>query len=326
MVASEIPACVVHSIALIVAAMGATTVSAADVAYGQLAPGAASYSEVKGVQAEICRDHLFDPSFGKVRIPTGYRLVSAAEVSKKDKDVASLLERDGRYQSYFVGSLCFMSVEHFVVDGVRVHPSGPTPMAFWWARAEEDPRAKRDARMLGKTQWLQLASWYAPATDRARIVGTDPMAQFVELEMNQIGPNQWKLRLVLANEVVTAEVRGDGQRKKRNAPQPGFMTVPFTGEGAAFFSVYTYFGHHHQDAKGSWRAAGSGVFSGAFALRDEAQVFGTFFQDGWQARGGLYRSVTPDAQQAVPADGPRPTGSPAAERNRWASASERAKK
>jgi len=54
-------------------------------------------------------------------------------------------------------------------------------------------------------------------------------------------------------------------------------------------TVFTYFGHHHQGATGSWQATGAGVFSSALALPGEAQVFGTFFQDGWQARSGLYR-------------------------------------
>ena len=108
-------------------------------------------------------------------------------------------------------------------------------MAFWWARAEEVPGANRDSRILGKANWLQLASWYARNTDRPRITATDPMAQFVDLDVTQTPTNQWSLRLALSDEVVTAKVRGSGERKKRNAPQPGFMTVPFTGDSAALF-------------------------------------------------------------------------------------------
>lgn len=294
--------------AALLCAASTAPASAADVTYGELAHGGVSYSEVRGVHAEICRDHLIDPSFAKTQVPAGYRLISAGEAAEKEPGIASLLERNTKLRSYFIGSLCFMSVDHFVVDGRRVHPPGSTPMAFWWARAEEVPGAKRDSRMLGKSNWLQLASWYAPNTDRERITVTDPMAHFVEVEMTQVQMNQWSMRLALSDEVVTAKVRGSGDRKRRNAPQPGFMTVPFTGNSAELFTVFTYFGHHHQAAEGSWQASGSGVFSRALAIPGEAQAFETIFQDGWQARAGLYRFKRPDAQLVVPAD---QTGSPA---------------
>jgi hypothetical protein len=41
--------------------------SAAQAPYGELAPGAISYSEMSGVDAEICRDHLFDSSSVELR-------------------------------------------------------------------------------------------------------------------------------------------------------------------------------------------------------------------------------------------------------------------
>ena len=249
---------------------------------------------MKGVRAEICRDHFFDPSFAKVRLPPGYQLVSADRLAKQDKAVASLLEREPKYKSYLGGSLCFMSVDHFIVDGASATPKDSIPMAFWWARAEVDPGIARDARMQGKTEWLQLASWYPRSGDQARILAADPMAQFVDLTVNQIAANQWEMKLVLSKEVVTAKVSGSGQRMKRNAPQPGFMTVPFTGDSAAFFTVFTYFGHHHQSAEGEWHATGSGVFSNALEIPGEARVFETLFQDGWQALSGLYKFARPE--------------------------------
>ena len=279
-----------------------TPIDAADVTYGKLAPGAISISEVTGVRAEICRDHLFDPSSAKVRLPVGYHFVSADQMAKQDKAVASLLEREPKYKAYVGGSLCFMSVDHFLVDGASAAPRGSIPMAFWWARAEADPGIARDARMQGKTEWLQLASWYSTSADRARTLAGDPMAQFVDLTVSQTGANQWEMKLVLANEVVTAKVNGNGQRMKRKAPQPGFMTVPFTGDSASLFSVYTYFGHHHQPAEGTWHASGSGVFSNALQIPGEAGVFETLFQDGWQARSALYKFAPPETslQQSQP--------------------------
>ena len=263
----------------------AMSTGASDVTFGKLPPGAASTNVVTEVSAEICRDHLFDPSLVAARLPKDYRLVLATEYAREDPAVADLLKGNARYATYAVGSLCFMSVGSFVVDGVRVHAPGPTPMAFWWVRAT----GPRDSRMQGKVDWLQLASWYSrELTPREKVLATDPMAQFADLSVVQAEPGLWRMRLALPGESIEAEVRGSGQRKKRNAPQPGFMTVPFTGASAGSFWVITYFGHHHQPANGQWRAKGTGVFSDALRIPGEAAVFRTSFQDGWSALSGLY--------------------------------------
>ncbi|APV48312.1 hypothetical protein BWI17_00610 [Betaproteobacteria bacterium GR16-43] len=261
---------------------------ASDVTFGRLPPGATSTNVVTDVSAEICRDHLFAPSLIVTRLPKDYRLVLAAEYAREDPGVADLIKSNVKYSTYAVGSLCFMSVGSFLVDGVRVHSAGPTPMAFWWARAA----GPRDSRMQGKVDWLQLASWYSrDVIQREKVLATDPMALFVDLSVTQAEPGLWRMRLELPNESIEAEVLGSGQRKKRNAPQPGFMTVPFTGESAGSFWVITYFGHHHQAAKGQWRAKGAGVFSDALQIPGEASVFRTSFQDGWSALSGLYGPV-----------------------------------
>jgi len=263
---------------------------AADAIYGELEPGAISRSEQSGVQCELCRDHLFDPAMAPVRLPEGYRLISAAEYAKEDSSVAALLAKHPRYEGYAVGSLCFMSVDTFLVDGVRVHGDGPTAMAFWWAHADTTPGTQPDPSMKGRVQWLQLGSWYSSrGTDRDRIRSTDPMAEFVDVRVTRRGPHEWEMRLPLDREVVRATVRGDGVRVKRRSNGPGFMTVPFTGNSAGTFTVFTYFGHHHQEATGTWRASGRGVFHDAFGVPEESSVFGTFYQDGWQAKSGLYR-------------------------------------
>jgi hypothetical protein len=261
---------------------------ASDVAFGKLPPGAISTNVVTDVSAEICRDHLFDPSLIVAPLPKDYRLILATEYGSQDPAVAGLVKGNAKYSTYAVGSLCFMSVGSFVVDGVRVHSTAPTPMAFWWVRAA----GPRDSRMQGKVDWVQLASWYSrDVVHRERILATDPMALFVDLSVIQAEPGLWRMRLELPDESIEAEVVGSGQRRKRNAPQPGFMSVPFTGEGAGSFWVITYFGHHHQPAKGQWRAKGAGVFSNALQVPGEASVFRTSFQDGWSALSGLYRPV-----------------------------------
>lgn len=261
---------------------------AADAGFGQLPPGAASTNVVTDVAAEICRDHLVPASAIVARLPEGYRLVLAEELGREDPGVAGLLKGNPGLSTHAVGSLCFMSVGSFVIDGAPVRSTGPHPMAFWWVRAA----GPRDSRMRGKADWLQLASWYSrDALPRDAILATDPTAQFVDLSVTQAAPGHWRMRLVLPTESIEAEVHGGGQRRKRNAPQPGFMTVPFAGASAGSFWVITYFGHHHQPAKGRWQAKGTGVFSEALGIPGESAVFHTSFQDGWSALSGLYGPV-----------------------------------
>jgi hypothetical protein len=261
------------------------SVVAAGVAFGELPAGASSTNVISEVRAEICRDHLFDPSLVDMPLPPGYRLTLAAEHSQHDPGIAGLLNQDARYRPYAVGSLCVMSVGSFVVDGIRVNPGAPIPMAFWWVRAA----GPRDPRMKGKVEWVQVASWYPrDVGHRDRIIASDPLAQFVDLEVTQAAPGRWRLRLALPAESIEAQVRTTGPRNKRSAPEPGFMSVPFGGKSAGSFWVITYFGHHHQPAQGQWHATGSGVFSAALQDPAAAGVFETFFQDGWSALSGLY--------------------------------------
>lgn len=258
---------------------------AAGASFGKLPAGAISTNVVKDVHAEICRDHLFSPSLVDARLPTGYSLILAAEYARDNPGVAELVKRDAKYSGYAVGSLCFMSVGSFDVDGEPVQSPGPIPMAFWWVHAA----GPRDLRMQGEVDWLQLASWYPrDVSHREKVLAADPMAQFVDLEVTEAEPNLWRVRLALPDESVEADVRGSGKRIKRSAPEPGFMSVPFTGRSAGSFWVISYFGHHHQSAQGQWRARGSGVFSDALQIPGEASVFETVLQDGWSALSGLY--------------------------------------
>lgn len=254
--------------------------------FGDLPGGALSTSEMRGVAAEICRDHLFDPHAARRELPAGYRLILAAEAANADPKLAALLRTHPRLRGYALGSLCFLTVASFVIDDTPVHPVGPMPIAFWWASAE----GPRHADMRGKVSWVQLGSWYPSSTPhRAAILKTDPMAEFVDIDLVQFEPNAWRLRLVLPGESVAAEVRNSGRRTPSRAAQPGTMSVPMSGGSAGYFSVHTFFGHHHQSAQGTWRATGTGVFSDSLAIPDESSVFGTMFQDGWTSRSGLYR-------------------------------------
>lgn len=262
-----------------------TSAHAADERLGTLPAGARSSNLVQDVAAEICRDHVFDPAHVQVELPKGYRLLRLADYARSDPEAAKLFAQNRTIERHAVGSLCFMSVGTFVIDGERVQLPSPLAMAFWWARAE----GPRDARMQGKVEWVQLASWYpSSAPDQARIVKTDPMAQFVDLDVTATAANQWRVRLALPGETIHAEVQITGERKRRKSAEPGFMSVPFSGKSAGRFWVITYYGHHHQPATGQWRASGSGVFTDAFRIPGESAAFGTLFQNGWTALSGVY--------------------------------------
>jgi len=62
--------------ALIVAALSCEMAYAAEPLLGTLPAGSLSKSEMSGVRAEICRDHLFDPASTALRLPTGYRFLT----------------------------------------------------------------------------------------------------------------------------------------------------------------------------------------------------------------------------------------------------------
>jgi hypothetical protein len=240
---------------------------------------------MRGVAAEICRDHLFDPQAANFKLPAGYRLTLAAEATNANPALEALLRNNPGLLNYARGSLCFVSVDSFVIDNTPVHSARPMPMAFWWASAE----GPRHPDMRGKAGWVQLGSWYPSNTQqRAAILKTDPMAEFVDVDVKEIEPNAWRLRLVLPGETIMAEVRSSGDRTRTTAAQPGYMSVPMSGGSAGYFWVFTYFGHLHQSAQGAWRAAGTGIFSDALGI-SESSMFETIFQEGWTSRSGLYR-------------------------------------
>lgn len=270
---------------LLISSLTITAAHATDESLGKLPAGATSTNLVSEVAAEICRDHVFDPALANIVLPKGYRLATLSEYSQGDPEAAKLMKQSPALKDHAVGSLCFMSVGQFVIDGKRAETPSPMPMAFWWARAT----GPRDPRMQGKVEWVQLASWYPTgAADRAAIVATDPMAQFADLNVVRIQPNQWRVSLALPAETIEADITTSGERKRRKAAEPGFMSVPFSGKSADRFWVITYRGHHHQNAAGQWRASGKGVFANAFSLPREAAAFGTLFQDGWTALSGVY--------------------------------------
>jgi hypothetical protein len=273
-------------LALFAAALSCGVVHGAEPTLETLPVGAISTSETSGVSAEICRDHLFDATSSQLKLPTGYRLRSAGEISLSDPAIAELIRLNPELKSYAFGSLCFMSMATFVVDERPVITSGTMPAAFWWAAAEGPPHAD----MRGKVRWVQIGSWYSKDSGhQVRIRRTDPMAQFTKIEVKPVSPDAWHLSLVLPSETVEADIRTTSPSTPRKASGPDYMSVPMSGDSAEYFSVYAYAGHRIREANGDWRTTGTGIFTAAFAIPKEASAFATLFQEGWTARSGLYR-------------------------------------
>lgn len=252
----------------------------------ELPPGALSTALTDGVAAEICRDHLFDPAPLALTLPAGYRLHRAEELAARNPALADWLREHPAAKGHALGTLCLMSVARFVVDGVPVPKAAPLPVAFWWASSE----GSRAQAMRGAVDYVQLGSWYAPASGPLALIRrNDPMAEHAAMAVEPVAPHRWRLRLELPGEVVTAEVQVAAQSTPRKSSQPGTMSVPLSGASADLYGVYAYLGHHARQAEGRWQAQGRGVFSQAFALPGEAALFPTLFQEAWTAQGGLYR-------------------------------------
>lgn len=256
--------------------------------FGELPGGSLGTAETYGVSAEICREHVFDPEAASITLPQGYRIISVLEAASKNPALKSLLEANPKVRSYALGVLCFVSAERLVVEDSSGEAIRPALIAFWWASAH----GPRDPGMRGKVQWIQLGSWYSSETpNRSAVRKADPMAQFVDLTVRQASPNRWSIRLALPTEVVSAEVEASKTGTPSTVSQPSFMSVPMSGRSAAYFTVYTYSGHVHRSAQGTWRATGSGVFSDALAVVGEHEAFDTVFQEGWASRSGVYPFV-----------------------------------
>jgi hypothetical protein len=264
----------------------ASTSLAADSTLGELPTGALSTSEIRGVSAEICRDHLFDPALAPIKLPAGYRLRTAEEVAASDPSMATLLEVNPSAKGFAVGSLCLMSFDTFIIDNESFGKPREMDAAFWWAAAD----GPRHADMRGKQSYVQIGSWYSKNIGHAmQIRRTDPMAQFTDVDVKRLSPDTWHLTLRLPAETIEADIRATSPSRARNSGGPGYMTVPMSGESAQYFSVMTYAGHRIRDVEGDWRATGHGVFTEAFTIPKEATALGTIFEDGWVALAGLYR-------------------------------------
>ncbi len=285
-------------------ALAAAAAFAQPPGFAPLPDGALSVAETSGVDAELCQDHALDPTFAATQIPPGVRLLSAGELAVRDAALRDALAKRPALAGDAIGSLCFQRVQRFTVDGVLANPEGPTPMAFWWVRVAPTDGGAVDPRMRGSRGFVQLRSWYArEGVDRARILAADPQAEFVDLSVVPIDPQHWSVALAIGDTAIRGDVRGRGERRAIPRSGPAAMTVRSGRPKAAFFTVFVYFGHHERPASASWQAEGGSPLARALGDRERWLGLEPVFQDGWQARSGLYRTEvrTSDQTGAPPA-------------------------
>ena len=244
-----------------------------------------------GVQAEICQDHWFDPASITQKLPTGYRFKTLRERAESSTRDAAVLRLHPGWATFAPGTLCFVKLDSFLVDGKAVSTS-PVVMAFWWGSIAPIGRRLDDDRIRGSLSQVQLAAWYARnGVDRALVTAIDPMAQYIDIRVDAVSERRWNVLLELENGRIEGEVQGRGDRKMNNpGPEPKYMTVLSSGSYFDHFTVYTYFGHHSESAAATWRSTGTAAIAVAAAHSGPELGSSAVIQDGWQALAGLYRS------------------------------------
>ena len=256
--------------------------------FGELPPNPLTRWELAGVQAEICNEHLIEPSLVVGKVPSGFRFVTVAEHAKNDDKAAKILQAHPEHANYTFGILCFVKLDSLEIEGVRANTKGSTAFAFWWAPTVTT--ALFDKRARGDMTWIQLASWYPRSgINRAKILAIDPQAEFTSLKMVSTEARVWQIRLKMRQAEIKGSFRVHGDRKEMTYPLPQFSTVPLKTAETTYFSVFTYFGHHSQDLEGEWRAKGRHALARAIADSDRSSLTHAQSQDGWRAHAGIYK-------------------------------------
>lgn len=260
--------------------------------FGELPDTPLSRTITSGVRAEICQQHLIPASVRTRSLPAGYRLQTVVDRAATSKHFQNLLLQRPEYAPHGFGSLCFLEAESLVVNGKPVRPSGLLRSAFWWAAiVPTDGAPPGDSRVRGTIRYAQLASWYATGVDRALVTASDPMAEYANVEVINLGHRHWRVALSLPDGKVEGEIRGGGDRTKlHTGSEARFMSVVSTGDYAKYFTVYSYYGHYGESAFGEWSSSGEAPVALAAKLTGATLWLPTEIQDSWQALSGVYQS------------------------------------
>lgn len=282
----------VSSVPTVVALLAILTLpaGATEPPLGELPAGAISVYEVRDVVAEICRRHVFAPEAAALEMPAGFRLARLSELSSAPW-IAELQQRRPDLRDRAHGSLCFIEANTHTVDGAPLYSGRRSRFAFLWADVVPTGPAPADPRFVGRVRRAQLFLLYdAEGVDRGLALRATPDALFGRITMEKVGET-WHVGIAGDDSVLTAEVKATTARRRLDYPMPGFETVLRAGGARDHFHVVTFAGHHEQLAAGAWQASGTAVWARGFA--GEAVDAGSFVQDGFAARLGLYPQARP---------------------------------
>ena len=274
------------SLALFAPPVALGTEAPAAALLGELPRGAVSWFEVGDVGAEVCRTHLFSPTAISARMPPGYRLATLSDKASTPA-VAAIIRERPEISGYARGAFCFLESGVYTVNGRPLYPGRRGKVAFLWADMVPEPAAAKDERFRGDLRRVQLFWVYDNAgVDRKLAQSATPDALFGDIVMEKRGES-WLVAIKGADSSLTAKVMPTTERKALVYPLPAFETLPLA-QSADHFSVVTFAGHHDRRATGHWSATGDAPWARIFADGMSADG-GSFIQDGWAARVGIYR-------------------------------------
>jgi len=256
--------------------------------FGDLAPHAALYWRLGGVQAEAGVTFAMDPAFLAGRVPRGFRAFTLGRLAASgDSAARATLAAHPAFANYAVAVLFVARLDSATVEG-ETGSERPGVIAGWWipVRPIDTTAALPDPRARAGEQLVELGSWSADARFSRRLGAVVPSAAPASLTMTlDPADSTWRIRLAVPGATVVGSCRPRGAPLPVRYPLPQYSTAWTAGSAPGAFVVYTYYGHRTQPCSGAWHATGDAPL--ARALRTGA-ILGTADQSGWRARAAAY--------------------------------------
>jgi hypothetical protein len=271
--------------AVVAALLGATSAGAQ---YGELAPGGAMSWSLAGVSAEVAVTFAMTPTFVEGRLPRGFQPFTLGEVAASgDSAARAALAAHPNFARHVVATLAVARLDSMIVAEDTI-PARPLSVAFWWVpvRLTDSSAALPDARARPGGQLVELGLWSGDARFGKRLGAVMPTAVAAPLMVTWDGAGSWRIRLrTPEGDFIVGRCRPLGTPTAMQYRLPQYSTVWAADSVPRSFAVFTYYGHHAQPCRGSWRATGEGAL--ARALRTGA-ILRTENQTAWRARAAVY--------------------------------------
>jgi hypothetical protein len=272
--------------AAIVAALVVGT-SPASAQYGDLAPGGGMSWRLAGVHVQVGVTFVMAPTFTAGRMPRGFHPFTLGEVAARGDSAARVtLAAHPQFASYVVATLGVARLDSMVVDG-ETTVARPLTVAFWWVpvRLADSTAALPDSRARSGGQIVELGMWAADSRFGQRLGAVMPTAASAPLAVTWDGAGSWRIRLTIPDGAIVGRCRPLGTPTAMQYPLPAFSTVWAADSTPRAFEVFTYYGHHSQPCRGSWRATGEAPLARAL---DTGAILASDNQTRWRARAAAY--------------------------------------